>query len=477
MQISRVLASKICYLFITMSLLTAGEVAAEVLPQSLTALLKNLNIPLDHVGLMVQKVGAATPFLALNKDKKYQPASVIKIVTAYSSLSLLGPNYSWLTSINGELDQQGQVVGDLVVEAQGDPLLTLENWTQLWRELYLLGIHEIHGNIIIHNDRYQIHYQDPDLFDHQGDRVYNLVPHPLTIDFDRFALNITPINHSIYVGSNFDWPNTVIVNEVKSVDIPCPHDPEEGIQVLTQQQGNQTKVHVTGEWPISCGIGQLSRRVWPNERVIEESIKQIWRHLGGKFDGKIVFNQTSKTLPTLVSSHSLPLFALIPLMDKFSNNVMARMIYLSVGSPDATKKTSYEQAEKNIREFLQAKGIDTRELIIKNGSGLSREASLSPQFLNSLLQVIWQDPLGHEVITSLPLMGSEGTLIKKQANLSEINKMYLKTGTLKSVKAIAGYVQTKKGQWYTVTCLINDNNAAASAPFIHALLDWIYLTQ
>ncbi|MDE2056677.1 MAG: D-alanyl-D-alanine carboxypeptidase/D-alanyl-D-alanine-endopeptidase [Betaproteobacteria bacterium] len=469
--------SKICYLFITVCLFTLNKVNAEGLPQPLATLLKDLNIPEEHVGLIVQKVGAPTPLLSLNKDKQYQPASVIKIVTAYSSLSLLGPNYAWLTSIHGELDKHSQLVGDLVVQAQGDPLLTLENWSQLWRELYLLGVHEIHGNIIIDNARYQINYQDPNLFDHQGDRVYNLVPHPLTIDFDRFALNITPINHSIYVNSNFNWPDTVIVNEVKPVDLPCPHDVEESIQVFAQQQGDQTHIHVTGEWPISCGIGQLSRRLLPNERVISSSIVQIWQQLGGKFDGKIIFNQSYKKLPELVSNHSLPLFVLIPLMDKYSNNVIARMIYLSVGNPDATQKTSFEQAEKNIRDFLQRKGIDTKPLVIKNGSGLSRESSLSPQFLNSLLQVIWQDPLGHEVIASLPLMGSEGTLIRKQTNSFEINKMYLKTGTLKSVKAVAGYVQTKKGQWYTVTCLINDDNAATSMPFIHRLLDWIYLTR
>ncbi|MBU6467708.1 MAG: D-alanyl-D-alanine carboxypeptidase/D-alanyl-D-alanine-endopeptidase [Betaproteobacteria bacterium] len=476
MQISSVLSVKFLFLFFAGCCLSL-ILGAQELPADLMAQLDRLKINPRHVGVVIQKVSSVSPIVALNNQTSYEPASVIKIVTAYSSLSILGPDYTWLTSIKGHFDESGTTIGDVVVEAQGDPFLTLEEWIGLWRKLYLLGVHNINGNVLIDNNRYQIDYPDPDIFDHQGDRVYNLIPYPLTIDFDRLAINITPVNKTLQLSTNYKWKKINLINNLISEDLPCQKNPEKNVVVTTSHQQEQTMISVSGRWPISCGVGQLSRRILPNQAIIEQTIRQTWQELGGSFSGKVLFNQKHEELPLLVSHESLPLFMLIPLMDKYSNNVIARMLYLNTGNTDATKKTSYQQSEAKVMQFLQDKGINIKGLTLKNGSGLSREARITPDFLNNLLQTIWRDPLGHEVVTSFPLIGSEGTLRQIEVDSAENKKMYLKTGTLKEVKSIAGFVQTKKGDWYSIVCLINDSNAQNGSAWIQSLLDWLYLTQ
>ncbi|KRH79481.1 D-alanyl-D-alanine carboxypeptidase DacB precursor [Ferrovum sp. JA12] len=477
MQNSRVLLFNFLLFVFIVGLGLSTPLEADELPDHLIGILQELGINPHHVGVVIQKVSSPTPFLSYNERSRYQPASIIKIVTAYSSLSLLGPNYTWSTSIKGYISKSGEVNQDLVVSAQGDPFFTLEDWFSLWQNLYMLGIHNINANILIDNDRYQIDYQNPDRFDHQGDRVYNLIPHPLTIDFDRVALIITPINKTIHLTADFKWKNIYLINKLISSNATCPKDPEENLNVVTSTQQEKIVIKVSGEWPQSCGIGHISRRLMTNETIIENSMRQIWAQLGGQFTGKILFNGPHEILPTLVEHRSLPLFVLIPLMNKYSNNVMARMIFLNTGSVDADNKTSYKLAQAVIKQFVSNKGLNSTDLFIDNGSGLSRQAFVTPVLLNSLLQTIWRDPVGHEVVSSLPLMGTEGTLYEKQSNLVETNKMFLKTGTLNNVKGVAGFVQTRTGDWYTLVCLVNDENAKKSSPFIHGLLDWLYLTQ
>jgi D-alanyl-D-alanine carboxypeptidase/D-alanyl-D-alanine-endopeptidase (penicillin-binding protein 4) len=106
---------------------------------------------------------------------------------------------------------------------------------------------------------------------------------------------------------------------------------------------------------------------------------------------------------------------------------------------------------------------------IDNGSGLSRHHRISARQLGQLLQVAYASPHMPELMSSLPLVGVDGTL---KRSLASSASAHLKTGSLKEVTALAGYVHAASGKRYVLVAMVNHPNAAAARPALDALIDW-----
>jgi D-alanyl-D-alanine carboxypeptidase/D-alanyl-D-alanine-endopeptidase (penicillin-binding protein 4) len=113
------------------------------------------------------------------------------------------------------------------------------------------------------------------------------------------------------------------------------------------------------------------------------------------------------------------------------------------------------------------------ELVLDNGSGLSRSERISADSLARLLQAAWQSPVMPELIASLPIAGVDGTLRTRFNEGSASGRAHLKSGYLEGVRAIAGYLLDLRGERWIVVCLINDPRARLGKPAIDALLRWL----
>jgi len=111
------------------------------------------------------------------------------------------------------------------------------------------------------------------------------------------------------------------------------------------------------------------------------------------------------------------------------------------------------------------------EIEIDNGSGLSRDARISADALALLLQRAWASPVMPEFMASLPISGSDGTLRRSTA-LSAAGRAHLKTGSLRDVVAVAGYLLAPDGRRYVLVAIINHPRAAAARPALDALVEW-----
>ena len=107
--------------------------------------------------------------------------------------------------------------------------------------------------------------------------------------------------------------------------------------------------------------------------------------------------------------------------------------------------------------------------MIDNGSGLSRETRLTAQQLARLLQSAWASPVMPELMASLPVSGTDGTLTRSKATPG---RAHLKTGSLRDVAGVAGYVLAHNGRRYVVVAVVNHPNANAARPAIDALVQW-----
>ncbi|MCU0812361.1 MAG: D-alanyl-D-alanine carboxypeptidase, partial [Thiobacillaceae bacterium] len=119
------------------------------------------------------------------------------------------------------------------------------------------------------------------------------------------------------------------------------------------------------------------------------------------------------------------------------------------------------------------RGLGFAELVIDNGSGLSRSERISADSLNRLLLDAWKNPVMPEFISSMPIVGIDGTMKKRLKESGATGRAHIKTGTLDGVKTAAGYALDAQGRRVAVTFLINDPRAAAGGPAIDALINWV----
>jgi D-alanyl-D-alanine carboxypeptidase/D-alanyl-D-alanine-endopeptidase (penicillin-binding protein 4) len=146
---------------------------------------------------------------------------------------------------------------------------------------------------------------------------------------------------------------------------------------------------------------------------------------------------------------------------------MARQLYLSLGDG------STAGAANAVRLWLDRKSLRIPELVLDNGSGLSRNERISAHSLAALLNSAWQSPFMPEFVASLPITGLDGTMKKRLRENGAQGQSHIKTGTLDGVKTIAGYARDRKGKWQIVVFLINHPNASAGQGAQDALLKWI----
>jgi D-alanyl-D-alanine carboxypeptidase/D-alanyl-D-alanine-endopeptidase (penicillin-binding protein 4) len=234
-----------------------------------------------------------------------------------------------------------------------------------------------------------------------------------------------------------------------------------------------TRIRFSGSYPASCG-----EKTWPiayadpasyNARAIEG----LWRSMGGKLTG-MVRSGVAPALPATFEVTSPTLAEVIRDINKFSNNVMAQQVFLTLGldRQSGNLASTPERSRAALQQWWQHRVGSVDVPTIDNGSGLSRRTSISAQALGQMLQIAYASHLMPELMSSLPIVGIDGTLKRSRA---VAGSAHLKTGSLRDVSAIAGYVHASSGTRYVLVAMVNHPNAAAARPALDALIEWTAL--
>jgi serine-type D-Ala-D-Ala carboxypeptidase/endopeptidase (penicillin-binding protein 4) len=161
-------------------------------------------------------------------------------------------------------------------------------------------------------------------------------------------------------------------------------------------------------------------------------------------------------------------------INKYSNNVMARQLYLAIAAEQAGAPATNENGQRAIKAWLAKRGLDFPELVMENGAGLSRVERISAQSLTTLLVAAFRSPLMPELVASLPLVAVDGTMRKRMKSEAVAGQAHIKTGSLADVRSIAGYVLDRSGRHLAVTMIVNHPNAGQAQAAQDALLNWVY---
>jgi serine-type D-Ala-D-Ala carboxypeptidase/endopeptidase (penicillin-binding protein 4) len=466
-------------LFFCLTILISNDAIAdhsvEHLPASVTKILAKHKVPKDSLSLYIQEFDSSDPLVALNIDTPRNPASVIKLLTTYAGLDILGPNYTWETHVHldGTLNN-GTLDGNLIIEGRGDPFLVRETFWHLLFTLRNRGIQHINGDLLIDNEHFEDENGSPADFDNKPYRVYNTFPDAALLNFRSHQFHFIPMNKKLHIYADPPASNLQIRNKVKLVKGACKGK-HRRLKFNVLKQGSVTTVKFSGNYPSRCGNQELLRTVLPNGDYVFGVFKALWEDMGGTINGKYGETSIDDNNPFYIVP-SKPLSEVITYINKYSNNVMTRQLLLTIGKENNDNAGNKTAGRKVISDWLQNIGIPAPELIIENGSGLSRSARISAHTLAMLLQHALQSPYQPEYFSSLPLVGIDGTVRKRLKGILPPGSARIKTGIIDNVRSMAGYVKSKNNKNYIIVSLQNYKGIQNTTGTLvqDEILKWLY---
>ena len=444
--------------------------AAAGLPSEVDDALVRAAIPADALVAVVEEVGSTgSPRLALRADRPVNPASLMKLLTTHAGLELPGPAFRWTTPvwIDGPVDA-GVLDGNLVIKGSGDPALVLERLWLLLRRVRQAGVREIRGDIVLDRSTFVLPPHDPAAFDGEPTRPSNVGPDALLLNYRSLVLGFAPDAAAGIARITVDVPlsGLVVDGSVALVAGPCG-DWRGGLRA---DLADPDRIRFGGAYPAACGA-----QTWPVAYAApagydERLLAGLWQEIGGTLAGRVRDGRAPAASPTF-EAVSPPLADVVRDINKYSNNLMAEQLFLTlasaqggVGTPEAARDVLSRWASERLGSAAVA------GLVVDNGSGLSRDGRVSARLLARLLQRVAAGPLWSELEASLPLSGIDGTM---RRSVALPGRAHLKTGSLRDVAGIAGFVLADSGRRYRVVAIVNHPNANRARPVFDTLVRWV----
>jgi len=494
---------------------------AQPLPEAVAQALQQAQVPADALGAVVLPAGTGlanrlAPRWAHQADRPMQPASTLKLLTSVVALDQVGPNVRGFTELLTRAPQQGDVLaGDLVLRGGADPEFDLP---QLWAMLLDLrqvhGIRELAGDIVVDRTLFRPSRPERDAtpFDERPEFAYNLVPDALQLNSHLLQIEISSEAGAPRARALPPLPGLQIdASALALSDRPCTDWVKDWASPPPAEvtEPGVLRFRLQGAFPRAC-TQRPSLSLLDPLALAERQLRWLWASLGGSWAGQVREAEAPAVplltaaeqralqpplrpgaavvvpgvqragavpgLRLLASHQARPWGELLRTLNKQSSNVYSRLLYLQLGlaqAADNPELPTRALADRAVRQWLAARRIDAPGLVLDNGSGLSRAERITPRALAQVLQAAHQGRWAPELQMSLPIAGVDGTLRNRLATGPAAGQARLKTGLLRDVGALAGYVADPQGRPWVLVAFINHPNAVAARPALDALVDWV----
>ncbi len=445
------------------------------LPVTVSAFLKTVSVPESALSATILPVGNRTsPLLTWQSDVPRNPASVAKLLTTIAALDTLGGDFTWFT----DFYYTGYIAGDtlhgnLHIRGGGDPKFVIERIQETMNTLRARGIKTVKGNMVLDNSAFDLPRLPVGEFDGEVLRPYNVQPDALMVNFKSVILTFTPDRKRgvAHVAVEPPMAGLRVPSKVPLRRGRCG-DWRTGLRGTFMQAA---RYQFRGTYPSACG-----ERSWPiayiaPDQYASKALLGIWQSLGGKVSGKVISGPVPSHAQLLYRAPSLPLRTIIADVNKMSNNMMAQQVFLTLAMTPNQPATIEKARARILAWWERALGSEMAKPVIDNGSGLSRDGRISADALIALLQHAAQNQDFTDFYESLGIAGIDGTVLNMGRDGTtplSIGNAHLKTGSLKDVTALAGYVTGVSGQRYAIAAMINHDDAPKARGALYRLVEW-----
>jgi D-alanyl-D-alanine carboxypeptidase/D-alanyl-D-alanine-endopeptidase (penicillin-binding protein 4) len=444
------------------------------LPAPVANALKEAGVPQQNVSVYVQAVDSNVAILKHNEDKSMNPASVMKMVTTNAALDLLTPAYRWKTALyhDGYI-KNWELNGNLMIKGYGDPSFKAQDFWRLLMSLRQAGVKKINGDLIIDKTYFADDVDNGISFDDEKWRAYNAKPSAFSVNGRSTSFRFSANDDALNVNQEFELPEVTIVNNMKTVKGDCGNW-RGRMNYDVQTNTNKAVITFNGVYAPDCGERFLELSLFDDAQYAFFTFKKIWRDLGGEFAGTLKRQPIPSTTHKLLEQTSEPLGSVVRDINKWSNNLMARQLLLTIAAEKVSTPATVAKGVVAIKSWLSASGVNVNGLVLENGSGLSRVERISAEQLGKMLVRAYLSPVMPEFISSMPILSMDGTVKQRLQDSASNGRAHLKTGSINGVSSIAGYVLDANGHRHVMVMLVNHANAGASRGAQDALVEWVH---
>jgi serine-type D-Ala-D-Ala carboxypeptidase/endopeptidase (penicillin-binding protein 4) len=410
-----------------------------------------------HVGIAIQSLSTGEMLYQHHADHNFIPASTLKLFTAIAALDYLGPHYQFKTRFLSNQTASvinGVLTGNLYIKFSGDPYLTLEDLKDMLASLKEQHINRVQGNIVIDDTVIDRSTWPPGRV--IDDRIFCYAA-PVTatiINRNCFSLSVKPNKqspHTTVVKSNTNLGITVDNQAI----IKRSKKPRYSLDLKPTLYANN---HYTLRGYLSPQMGPLSFAVAlqnPN-LATHDILADLLRKYSIRYSN-LVYGKTPPMAKVLAENSSPELAFLIKNMLKKSDNLIADSLLKKLGEKYFSTQGSWKTGRIAVQAVLGSKtNIDFKQVVMADGSGLSRNNLVTPDAFVKLLNFAYTHmPDSDLFFESLPSSGLDGTL-KHRLGGSVLGRIHAKTGSMHGISSLAGYIRTANNQILAFSILIND---------------------
>ena len=366
-----------------------ASAAAADFAQTARAGIAAAKIPSNHLAIFIAPADLQATLFAHNSERALAPASAIKIATGFAALALLGPDFKWRTQWLADGALEGSTLrGDLIFRGGGDPLVTVDRFLKMILDLRATGIETIDGDFVVDDSFFALSPHDPAAFDGAGLRSYNVGGGAAAVNFKTHRVVIFPRGGKIAARLDPPSDKVKLVNRLRPRKRRCRSWRSGFREIVKTRADGSVELSLVGGYPPRCGEnGFYFAPPLSHADYVGGVFTALWRQLGGAFapGGGAVKIGARAGARVVAEYESPPLSDAVKQMNKFSNNFIARNIFLSLpigaGAPPPYTLTA---ARRTAADFIAARAGE--DVFIDNGSGLSRKTKISAGALARLLR-------------------------------------------------------------------------------------------
>ncbi len=424
--------------------------------EALLAILQDEALQGAEMSFMVYDVETDQVLASADPDRLINPASNAKLVTTAAALSILGPEYRWRTEyyVTGPV-QNGVLDGDLVVKGYGDPTVVNERLARVANEIYLAGIRKIKGRVLVDDS-----FFDRDMeakgweLEEAPDRAYAAPVSALSLNFNAIGINIVPGKKGTLATVELDPPVSTARVEgqvttgrwVRYLRVGTAEDKPRGT----------TLVEVSGEVGYRDRARRIYRRVYDPPRYFGAALVSFLQRRGVWVRDRVVPKKLPPGARLVYVDQSPRLTKVISDLNHYSNNFIAETVVKTLGAETTKKPGTFADGLARVRRFLQQNvGFPAEGYVYGNGSGLNDVNRVTARQIVQLLDHMHESfELGTEFKSSLAVAGTQGTIRHRMKDGPAERRLRAKTGTLRGVSALSGYVVDPRNRVLAFSILV-----------------------
>ncbi len=451
---------------------------AATLPAPIRAALEQSGLQEQHLGLVAFSLDGAVPGVWLNADQSMQPGSTIKLATVIVALDQFGSNARARTDLLATSAVSGEVLpGPLYLRGGADTDL---DWGALWsllRQLREQGVRHIQGGLVVDRTLFSPPRLDLGVapFDEAPEFQYNVIPDALYLNGGVLGMVLQSDGREVRAYSSPTLPGLRIDTDgVALVDAVCANWEDHWKPPQVQVHPDGAVIVLQGHFPRDCHQ-RLNLNLLDRQWIAAAAVRQIWQQLGGQMGVGDAEGATPAGAVVLATHRGRPFAEVARDMMKRSDNPMTRLTYLRLGANVAKQgEPTLDAAAGAVRHWFEAKGIPTAGLVMDNGSGLSRSERITPAQMAAVLREAHKGAFLPELLSSLPVAGVDGTLSRRFKGTLAEGRARLKTGSLRNVSGLAGFVPDAQNRLWVVVAFVNHDSAPAKARLVlDSIVEWV----